>query len=146
MNLYLSNPFQHSNCFWLYHSDIKSLNILLDDKYIAKVADFGTLRTISIEETHVTTRVHGRFGYLVPEYLQSSHLTDKSDVYSLGVVLVQLLTGQKPILFLRFAEERYIFYTISGRESTDGQVLKEGGETEIIAIAKLAEKCLNLNG
>ena len=63
-----------------YHQDIKSTNILLDDKYRAKVADFGTLKSVSIEQMHLTTQVQGTFGYLDLEYFQSSQFTEKSDV------------------------------------------------------------------
>ncbi|PQM33791.1 wall-associated receptor kinase-like 9 [Prunus yedoensis var. nudiflora] len=143
-----------SAAFPIYHRDIKSTNILLDAKYRAKVADFGTSRLVAIDQTHLTTLVHGTFGYLDPEYLQSSQFTEKSDVYSFGVVLVELLTGQKPISFRRSQEESKslaTYFIISMQldrlfEILDAQVVKGGSKAEIILVANLARRCLNLSG
>lgn len=79
------------------HRDIKASNILLDHKYEAKVADFGLAKLTSDADTHVSTRVMGTFGYIAPEYASSGKLTDKSDVFSFGVVLLELITGRRPV-------------------------------------------------
>ncbi|XP_075492970.1 receptor-like serine/threonine-protein kinase ALE2 [Primulina tabacum] len=80
------------------HRDFKSSNILLEDDYTPKVSDFGLARTAADGgDEHFSTRVMGTFGYLAPEYAMTGHLLVKSDVYSYGVVLLELLTGRKPV-------------------------------------------------
>ncbi|XP_038699809.1 proline-rich receptor-like protein kinase PERK1 [Tripterygium wilfordii] len=88
----------HEDCHpKIIHRDIKAANILLDFKFEAMVADFGLAKLSSDANTHVSTRVMGTFGYLAPEYASSGKLTDKSDVFSFGVMLLELITGQRPV-------------------------------------------------
>lgn len=80
------------------YRDLKSANILLDNAFNPKLSDFGLAKLGPVgDNTHVSTRVMGTYGYCAPEYAMSGKLTLKSDIYSFGVVLLELITGRKVI-------------------------------------------------
>ncbi|KAG6404219.1 hypothetical protein SASPL_136461 [Salvia splendens] len=88
----------HEDCSpRIIHRDIKAANILIDNNFEAMVADFGLAKLTTDNNTHVSTRVMGTFGYLAPEYASSGKLSEKSDVFSFGVMLLEIVTGRRPI-------------------------------------------------
>ncbi|EOA33654.1 hypothetical protein CARUB_v10019823mg [Capsella rubella] len=137
----------------IYHRDVKSTNIMLDEKYRAKVSDFGTSRSVTVDHTHLTTVVSGTVGYVDPEYFQSSQFTEKSDVYSFGVVLAELITGEKSISFFRSQENRTLatYFITKMKENKlfdiiDARIRDDCMLSQVTAAAKVARKCLNLKG
>uniref|UniRef100_A0A0E0ETC7 Protein kinase domain-containing protein n=1 Tax=Oryza meridionalis TaxID=40149 RepID=A0A0E0ETC7_9ORYZ len=135
----------------IIHRDVKSANILLDGRLTAKVSDFGASRGIPVDQGGVTTVIQGTFGYLDPEYYQTSRLTVKSDVYSFGVILVEMLTRKKPTIFESSANVTLIalFNLLMVQDNIyeilDPQVISEGMDN-VKEVAALASACLRLKG
>uniref|UniRef100_A0ACD5YAE2 Uncharacterized protein n=1 Tax=Avena sativa TaxID=4498 RepID=A0ACD5YAE2_AVESA len=108
----------------ILHRDIKSSNILLDENFEAHLADFGLARLVCAYDTHVTTDVVGTLGYIPPEYAHSPIATYKGDVYSFGIVLLELLTGRRPVDMCRPKGSRDVVSWVL-------QMKKEDRETEV---------------
>lgn len=87
---------------------MKSSNILLTESYRAKVSDFGFAKSgpTDADQTHISTKVKGTAGYLDPEYLRTYQLTPKSDVFSFGILLIEIISGRRPVDLKRNADER----------------------------------------
>ncbi|KAG8075856.1 hypothetical protein GUJ93_ZPchr0006g45849 [Zizania palustris] len=86
----------HQDCdSKIIHCDIKPENVLLDDNFLAKVSDFGLAKLMTREQSHVFTTLRGTRGYLAPEWLTNYAISEKSDVYSYGMVLLEIIGGRK---------------------------------------------------
>ncbi|XP_057490489.1 receptor protein-tyrosine kinase CEPR1-like [Actinidia eriantha] len=133
----------------IIHRDIKSTNILLDINYQPKVADFGIAKVLQARggKDSTTTVLAGTYGYMAPEYAYSSKATTKCDIYSFGVVLMELITGRKPVE-ADFGENKNIICWVSTKVET-----KEGAmevldnrlsglyKEEMIKVLKIAIRC-----
>ncbi|KAK8273372.1 hypothetical protein V6Z12_D10G001200 [Gossypium hirsutum] len=136
----------------IVHRDIKSSNILLDDKFEAHVADFGLSRLILPYHTHVTTELVGTLGYIPPEYGQAWVATLRGDVYSFGVVMLELLTGKRPVDMSRPKTSRELVSWVQRLRSEGKQdevfdpLLKgKGSDEEMLQVLDVACLCINQN-
>lgn len=89
----------------IIHRDVKAANVLLDENMQAVVGDFGLAKLVDNQNTHVTTVVRGTMGHIAPEYLSTGKSSEKTDVFGYGIMLLELVTGQRAIDFTRLHEE-----------------------------------------
>ncbi|KAM0058587.1 putative protein kinase RLK-Pelle-WAK-LRK10L-1 family [Helianthus debilis subsp. tardiflorus] len=136
----------------IIHRDVKTNNILLDQNFCVKVADFGLSRLIPNNVTHVSTAPQGTPGYLDPQYHQRYQLTDKSDVYSFGVVLIELISSMAPLDLNRSQDDISLANLALNRikrsaiDQLIDPVLESNSNPEIknmiTSVAELAFRCL----
>ncbi|KAL7138825.1 hypothetical protein ABFS83_09G008700 [Erythranthe nasuta] len=137
----------------LIHRDVKAANILFDENFVAKVSDFGLakyLSTSKLQQSHVSTKVKGTFGYLDPDYVITGKLTMKSDTYAFGVMLLEVLSG-RPVVDPKAAKDELILIEWAQKKISNGnadQIIASNMKGEILedslkAFVGVAESCLH---
>ncbi|KAH7520581.1 hypothetical protein FEM48_Zijuj08G0160300 [Ziziphus jujuba var. spinosa] len=89
----------------IIHRDVKAENVLLDEDFEAVVEGFGLAKLVDVRKTNVTTQVRGTMGHIAPEYLSTGKLSERADVFGYGIMLLELVTGQRAIDFSRVEVE-----------------------------------------
>ncbi|KAL3818831.1 hypothetical protein ACJIZ3_004736 [Penstemon smallii] len=144
--------FLHHNCIpHIIHRDMKSSNVLLDENLEARVSDFGMARLMSAMDTHLSvSTLAGTPGYVPPEYYQSFRCSTKGDVYSYGVVLLELLTGRQPTDSVDFGDNNLVGWVkmhakMRISDVFDPELIKEDAslEMELLQHLKVACACLD---
>ncbi|XVE53611.1 hypothetical protein DITRI_Ditri03aG0016600 [Diplodiscus trichospermus] len=140
----------HEDCdVKIVHCDIKPENVLLDDNFLAKVSDFGLAKLMTREQSHVFTTVRGTRGYLAPEWITNHAVSEKSDVYSYGMLLLEIIGGRKnfnpgassgksylPSYAFKMLEEGKL------REILDSRLTIEGEDERVYTAIKVALWCI----
>uniref|UniRef100_A0A2N9FXT8 Protein kinase domain-containing protein n=1 Tax=Fagus sylvatica TaxID=28930 RepID=A0A2N9FXT8_FAGSY len=136
----------------IVHLDVKSSSILLDESFTAKLSNFGFAVSIAPGEDYFQgNSVVGTFGYVDPEYQETLRVTEKCDVYSFGVILVEFLTSQNPSVMFRRCTNLVDYFVFSMEKNcvlqiVDNIVLRQGSKEDIQAFAELAMRCIKKKG
>nr|GEX18599.1 probable leucine-rich repeat receptor-like serine/threonine-protein kinase At3g14840 [Tanacetum cinerariifolium] len=136
----------------IVHRDIKATNILLDKNINAKISDFGLAKLDEEDDTHINTRVAGTYGYMAPEYALRGYLTDKADVYSYGVVLLEIVSGMANVSD-RGKENHFVLLdravelndTGNSMELVDSRLNSEYDLQEMTVVINLALLCTTIS-
>ncbi|XP_071682410.1 probable LRR receptor-like serine/threonine-protein kinase At1g56140 [Lolium perenne] len=130
------------------HRDIKASNVLLDGNLNPKISDFGLAKLYDEQETHVSTKVAGTFGYLAPEYAMRGHVTEKIDVFAFGIVVLETLAGRPNYYTTEDQKKIYIFEWVWELYEDNHPLdmldprLKEFDTEEVLRAIKVALVCI----
>lgn len=133
--MYLHEECRHK----IAHLDAKPHNILLDENFNAKISDFGMSKLINREESQVVTEARGTLGYLAPEW-QNSRITVKADVYSFGIVLLEIICGREHVHMLSLLEQKALKNRLMDVVECQGEDMKDH-EEEAIDMMRLGMWC-----
>lgn len=136
----------------IVHGDVKSANILLDDNFVPKISDVGITKLIHLSDWQYTSALMSGGSYMDPVYVQTGLLTEKSDVYCFGIVMLEVISGKKPNHYddsSRGLATRFVEVHTEGKKAThlfDMDIAVTTGDLEILGhLAEIAVECINFD-
>ncbi|KAI8012681.1 putative leucine-rich repeat receptor-like serine/threonine-protein kinase [Camellia lanceoleosa] len=135
----------------IVHRDIKATNVLLDKNLNSKISDFGLAKLGEEDDTHISTKIVGTYGYVAPEYAMRGYLTEKADVYSFGIVTLEIVSGRKNTNYRRKIDSRYLLdWALELKEKgkllelVDPKLGPDFVQKEVIVMINVALLCTNV--